>query len=145
MERIENIQIDTNALSALLEELADLAHASLTAEFLLVAGDTAHGLVLWERRVKLKGTVFEFEGDIRMGGSCAGDGGGNLLVGNVAPGTVEVGVNDEVDGLECGYMDAGAGAGAGSHCRSASLVSRRCRRGRSTDSVGESSSSGVSG
>lgn len=60
----------------------------------------------------MEGTVFEFEGDIRMGGSCAGDGGGNLLVGNVAPGTVEVGVDDELDRLECGYMDAA------SHCRS---------------------------
>ena len=34
-----------------------------------------------------------------MGGSGAGDGGGNLLVGDVAPGTVEVGVDDELDGL----------------------------------------------
>ena len=37
-----------------------------------------------------------------MGGSCTGDGGGNLLVGDVAPRTIEVGVNDELDRLQWG-------------------------------------------
>jgi len=95
--RREDIQVDTDALSALLEELADGAHTSLTTEFLLVASDAAHGLVLWERRVELERAVFEFEGDIGVGGPCASDGGGNLLVGNVAPRAVEVGVDDELD------------------------------------------------
>lgn len=46
-----------------------------------------------------------------MGGSCTGDGGRNLFVGDVAPGAVEVGVDDELDRLECGYLCAA------SHCR----------------------------